>query len=539
MMPTACQHGARAHGRPPRSRSAPGGAGGPTSRTGPGAPSARTTAPTATPGTTSRTTSPAARPTAGARTASPASATATSSSCFAPAFWNGRDPILKERLFGLTPAEGNHGEDVKEYYFYLDNTPTHSYMKFLYKYPQAEYPVRPAGRGEPRGGRPRAGVRAARHRHLRRRPLLRHLRRVRQGDPGGHLHPDRGVQPRPGAGAAAHPAAPLVPQHLGLGRRAAAASRRSAPGRRGRRLRQPGRPTTRRRDRCATSRSTTGSGRATLYGPGRRRAAVHRQRDERAARLRARRAAAASRTSRTPSTATSSTARTCRQPGARSARRRRPLSRSTVPAGRLGRPPPAAHRPSRPAPTRSPTSTPIVDAAAGARPTSSTTAIHPPRRHRRRAAASSARRSPGLLWTQADLPLRRQPSGSTATTPTCPPPASRASDPQPALAAPQLDAGHDRCPTSGSIPGSPPGTSPSTASPFALVDPEFAKDQLWLLLFEQFQHPNGQIPAYEWEFSDLNPPVHAWAVWRVYNMDRIRIGQGRPRVPGDAASTSC
>ncbi|TWT82840.1 Mannosyl oligosaccharide glucosidase [Planctomycetes bacterium CA13] len=60
--------------------------------------------------------------------------------------------------------------------------------------------------------------------------------------------------------------------------------------------------------------------------------------------------------------------------------------------------------------------------------------------------------------------------------------------------------------------------------PLTLVDPEFAKEQLWLLLFEQFQHPNGQIPAYEWEFSDLNPPVHAWAVWRVYNMDRIRNG---------------
>ncbi len=60
--------------------------------------------------------------------------------CFALAFWNGRDPILKERLFGLTGEEGNHGEDVKEYYYYLDNTPTHSYMKFLYKYPQAAYP---------------------------------------------------------------------------------------------------------------------------------------------------------------------------------------------------------------------------------------------------------------------------------------------------------------------------------------------------------------------------------------------------------------
>src|SRR5678809_852071 len=60
--------------------------------------------------------------------------------CFALALWNGRDSILKERLFGLTNSEGNHGEDVKEYYFYLDSTPTHSYMKYLYKYPQAAFP---------------------------------------------------------------------------------------------------------------------------------------------------------------------------------------------------------------------------------------------------------------------------------------------------------------------------------------------------------------------------------------------------------------
>ncbi|MCP9452651.1 MAG: glucosidase [Nitrospira sp.] len=62
--------------------------------------------------------------------------------CFAIALWNGRDPILKERLFGLTGNEGNHGEDVKEYYFYLDSLPTHSYMKYLYRYPQAEFPYR-------------------------------------------------------------------------------------------------------------------------------------------------------------------------------------------------------------------------------------------------------------------------------------------------------------------------------------------------------------------------------------------------------------
>ena len=97
---------------------------------------------TAPPGSTSRTITPARAPIAGTRTASPASATGTSSICFALALWNGRDPILKERLFGLTGNEGNHGEDVKEYYFYLDSTPTHSYMRYPLQVPAGGVPVR-------------------------------------------------------------------------------------------------------------------------------------------------------------------------------------------------------------------------------------------------------------------------------------------------------------------------------------------------------------------------------------------------------------
>src|SRR5262249_37303488 len=73
--------------------------------------------------------------------------------CFAIALWNGKDPILKERLFGLTNSEGNHGEDVKEYYFYLDSTPTHSYMKYLYKYPQSAYPYEDLVQTNQRRGR--------------------------------------------------------------------------------------------------------------------------------------------------------------------------------------------------------------------------------------------------------------------------------------------------------------------------------------------------------------------------------------------------
>ena len=88
--------------------------------------------------------------------------------CFALALWNGRDPILKERLFGLTNSEGNHGEDVKECYYYLDATPTHSYLKALYKYPQRAFPYAAARRGEPPTRQGRSGVRADRHRRVRR-----------------------------------------------------------------------------------------------------------------------------------------------------------------------------------------------------------------------------------------------------------------------------------------------------------------------------------------------------------------------------------
>ena len=86
--------------------------------------------------------------------------------CFAIALWNGRDPILKERLFGLTNSEGNHGEDVKEYYFYLDSTPTHSYMKYLYKYPAGRISISRPDRDKPEAIAGRVRIRTARHRDI-------------------------------------------------------------------------------------------------------------------------------------------------------------------------------------------------------------------------------------------------------------------------------------------------------------------------------------------------------------------------------------
>jgi hypothetical protein len=76
--------------------------------------------------------------------------------CFALTLWNEKDPILKERMFGLTGTEGNHGEDVKDYYYYLDNTPTHSYMKYLYKYPHAAFPYEELRRENPQPAENRA-----------------------------------------------------------------------------------------------------------------------------------------------------------------------------------------------------------------------------------------------------------------------------------------------------------------------------------------------------------------------------------------------
>ena len=184
--------------------------------------------------------------------------------CLALALWNGRDPILKERFFGLTGTEGNHGEDVKEYYFYLDSTPTHSYMRMLYKYPQRAYPyadlVATNGRRTAAG----AGVRTHRHRDLRRPPLLRRGRRVRQGRHRRRADADHRGQSRPGGGLAPRAADRVVPQHLVMvGRRGAPVPARaahpSAPHPSSRPTRRPtarATSTSRARRRCCSPRTT-------------------------------------------------------------------------------------------------------------------------------------------------------------------------------------------------------------------------------------------------------------------------------------------
>ena len=137
--------------------------------------------------------------------------------CLALALWNGRDPIIKERLFGLTNAEGNHGEDVKEYYFYVDNLPTHSYQRWLYKYPHAEFPYDDLVDDERAQVPARHGVRAPRHRRLRRGQVLRRRGRARQGRARRHPLPHHGAQPVDRDRVVAPAADAVVPQHVVVG----------------------------------------------------------------------------------------------------------------------------------------------------------------------------------------------------------------------------------------------------------------------------------------------------------------------------------
>ncbi len=136
---------------------------------------------------------------------------------FALAFWNGRDPILKERMFGLACNEGNHGEDVKEYWFHLDNTPTHSYMRMLYKYPQREYPYRQLiEENRKRESGPEFELLDTgifdddRYFDI----FIEYAKAIARR----YLHPRRSLQPRSRACRAPRLAAFVVPQHLELDR---------------------------------------------------------------------------------------------------------------------------------------------------------------------------------------------------------------------------------------------------------------------------------------------------------------------------------
>ncbi|MFL6332215.1 MAG: MGH1-like glycoside hydrolase domain-containing protein [Pyrinomonadaceae bacterium] len=433
--------------------------------------------------------------------------------CFALALWNGRDPILKERMFGCVASEANHGEDVKEYYFYLDATPTYSYSKFLYKYPQAAYPYerliqenRSRGPQQPEYELLDTGVfdedryfdlfveyaKAAPE------DLVVRIEVFNRGpeDATFHLLPQLWFrntwawypEARP------EPAITLGPDGPGYSSLKANHAE-PVPGlafeyRLGTRYLYAeggGRP-------LFTFNETNGP---RIWGAESRRPyvkdAFHRYVVN----------------------------------GEQGAVNPEPFGTKTcfhyadlnVPAGgsvvvRLRLTDEVLSEPLR-----------DVDEIVAVRRREADEfyeGVHPPkasedeRRIQRQALA-------GMLWTK-QIYLYDVNVWLDGDNPACPPPESHK----------RVRNVHWKHLNSMRVISMPDKWEyPWFAAwdlafhcvPLALVDAEFAKEQLWMLLFEQFQHPNGQLPAYEWEFSDLNPPVHAWAVWRVYNMDRVRSGE--------------
>ncbi|MEO6812116.1 MAG: glucosidase [Isosphaeraceae bacterium] len=433
--------------------------------------------------------------------------------CFAPAFWNGKDPILKERLFGLTPPEGNHGEDVKEYYFHVDNTPSHSYMKFLYKYPQGEFPYallvdenrRRAGQGfefelldtgifdEDRYfdivieyAKATTDDIVIRIEAFNRGPdpaplhILPHLWFRNTWSWGPESSPEPRIHPGPtGEGFlslrtddSSVETLADIPVEYRLGPRV-------LYGQGGGQAR-------------FTDNETNGP---RVFGPG----AISRKPHVKDAFHRA--IIHGEHTTNPRQFGTKATFHyvfDAVPPGGSVVVRLRLTDHLDLftPLAEVD---------------------PVIQLRKG-EADEFYEVIHPPlatedeRLIQRQAFA-------GLLWTKQVylFDVHRWLDGDN---PDCPPPAWR----------PLIRNGHWRhlnsmrvmtLPDAWEYPWFAAWDLAFQCVAFALIDPKFAMEQLWMLLFEQFQHSNGQIPAYEWEFSDLNPPVHAWAVWRVYNMARI------------------
>jgi hypothetical protein len=436
------------------------------------------------------------------------------------ALWNERDPILKERFFGLVPSEGNHGEDVKECYFYLDATPTHSYQKFLYKYPQREFPYRRlieenqrrAGEG-PEFELLDTGIFDddryfdvfVEYAKASPEDLAIRLTAWNRGPEAAPLHLiphlwfrntwawGESARPEPYITSAEGPAGTLV--LLANDRTVEPLPNLPFEYRLGARhlyLENDG--------RLLFTYNETNAPR--VFGPG----------------AKSRRAQVKDAFHRFLVNGEDSV---------------NPDEIGTKACGAFRRVVPPGGSTTlllRFTPERLEAPLQDVEAIVETRRQEADefyAAIQPPaasedeKRVQRQAFA-------GMLWSKQIylFDVNRWLEGDN---PLWPPPESRK----------RIRNSHWRHLNSMRVMSMPDKWEyPWFAAwdlafhcvTLALLDPEFAKEQLRHLLFEQFQHPSGQIPAYEWEFSDLNPPVQAWAVWRVYNMDRLRAGGKGDRV---------
>jgi hypothetical protein len=424
--------------------------------------------------------------------------------CFALSLWNSRDPILKERLFGLTGSEGNHGEDVKEYYFYVDSTPTHSYMKFLYKYPHASFPYTELVEENRRRGRQAAeyelidtgvfdGSRYfdvdVEYAKADVDDILIRIHVSNRGPDAKTIH----VLPtiwfrntwswvngssRPRLSRAANDAHAFVVDEPSVGRRW---------------LHYDGEPT------LLFTENETNTERLYGYRNGSRyvKDAFHRYVIDGA-----------------------HDAVNPEQTGTKGAA----CYELDVPAGatitlrlRLND--------SEPGTAGATLHEPFADVfAARLREADEFYATVIPSHLSEDAKRVARQAFAGVLWSKQfyHYVVKDWLEGDSAQ----PPPA------------PERQHGRNRewthlynadvisMPDKWEYPWYAAWDLAFHCVPLALVDPEFAKQQLILLLREWYMHPNGQLPAYEWAFGDVNPPVHAWAALRVYQIEKKRHGVG-------------
>src|SRR6266581_210948 len=423
--------------------------------------------------------------------------------CFALALWNEKDPILKERMFGLTGPQGNHGEDVKDYYFYLDSTPTHSYMKGLYKYPQGEFPYARLVEENQRRGRRDAEFElvdtgvfdedryfdvVAEYAKTAPDDLLIRITVTNRGpDPAPlHLLPTLwcrntwawepgAVRPRLGLSAAGEKACILV-EHAELGRPY--------------RLYCDGDPT------LLFTENDTNLCRfhgvenpAAFVKDGFHEYVVHGQ-------------IGAVNPAR-EGTKTAAHYRMVLEPGDSAIVRLRLTDREL-----------------RESPFGKHFDTQIAQRVQEAEEFYATVI---PEKLSGDARGVMRQALAGMLWSKQwyHYDVRRWVEGD----PSQPPPPS------------ERQHGRNRewmhlynddiisMPDKWEYPWYAAWDLACHTITLALVDPEFAKGQLTLFLREWYMHPNGQIPAYEWAFGDVNPPVHAWAVWRVYKIEKRTTGK--------------
>ena len=423
--------------------------------------------------------------------------------CFGVALWNGRDPILKERIFGLTGNEGNHGEDVKEYYFYLDSTPTHSYMKYLYKYPQGEFPYdrlveenRRRGRNAPEFELVDTGIFdenryfdvAVEYAKADIDDILIRVSVTNHGPEAAecHLLPTlwfrntwswEAGSPRPRLAASS--ASVIEAEHESLGLRWLSVG--AAP------------------ELLFTENETNFE---RLFGVPNRTPYVKDGIDAYVVHGRA------------------DAVNPAREGTKAAARYRLRLGPGQTASVRLR----LANVPSHGQPLG-----PEFEALFAQRQREADefygklipAALDADSRAILRQVCG------GLLWSKQfyHYYVRRWLEGDPAYPP--PPPAR--------LQGRNHEWTHlynedvISMPDKWEYPWYAAWDLAFHMLPLAMVDPEFAKEQLILFLREWYMHPNGQIPAYEWALGDVNPPVHAWAAWRVYKIEKRRRGVGDRR----------